>query len=206
MTKNIVETKPEDDVIANLLLYLHICEKVGFIYVPNSHQVRITYDNQNRLKKKRSYHEKRVQVANVTYRVGGRDGADVLRGKVQLDGKSQEERSSGLHCKFSGAYHICIDIFLSDFSKKYLTSQEGVDLRTILLSFIYRAVLGRHIPKTRDLYEAIFPQFPGTTTSIRTTRRRTTVRSHFGALPFSTPQLKTHYLFTGCPLMIKAAK
>ena len=118
MTKNIVETKPENDVIANLLLYLHICEKVGFIYVPNSHQVRITYDNQNRLKKKRSYHEKRVQVANVTYRVGGGDGADVLRSKVQLDGNSQEERSSGLHCKFSGAYHICIDIFLSDFSNK----------------------------------------------------------------------------------------
>ena len=45
MTKNIVETKPENDVMANLLLYLHICEKVGFIYVSNSHQVRITYDN-----------------------------------------------------------------------------------------------------------------------------------------------------------------
>ena len=45
MTKNIVETKPENHVIANLLLCLHIYEKVGFIYVPNSHQVRITYDN-----------------------------------------------------------------------------------------------------------------------------------------------------------------
>ena len=71
MTKNIVETKPLNNVIANLLLYLHIRLKIWSIYVSDSHQVRITYNGKDRLKNDRSHHEKRVQIANISHRGGG---------------------------------------------------------------------------------------------------------------------------------------
>ena len=44
MTKNIVETKQKNDVMAKLHLYSQISSKIWYIYVPGSHHVRITYE------------------------------------------------------------------------------------------------------------------------------------------------------------------
>ena len=78
--------------------------------------------------------------------LGGWNGADSLRSKVQLEVSSQWERSSGVQRKFSGAYHICIGTFLMSFQIKLLISKTS-RFTKIHQSSIYITALGSKISK-----------------------------------------------------------
>ena len=97
-------------------------------------------------------------------------------------------------------------IFSVTFQGKLLISKNWIDLRKIPRWFIYNTILGSHTQKNSAMYQVVFPQFPVTRTTARTTSRRTTtIRGHlYSSAVFDVGAKST--VFTGCPQTREAAK